>query len=512
MKEVLANRRIWLYVGGIAGLVYLAILVAHALTLKPWNDEAMAANASYNLSYRGYTGVPFYDEQAAEYPGVHEHTYYMLPGQFPVLAIWYRIAGVSLFSTRLASMLWSFAGFFILYKLLRRLTLDTWIPALAVGLTMVDYQIMSAASFSRYDTMVATLGFGAYLAYLALRERNLGWAVVCSHSLVVFSGLTHPNGVFYLVGLLFLMWYYDRSRLGWKQLALMTIPYLVGGVLIGAYIFQDFASFRGQMARNSGGRFGLLHPWATFLSEIQYRYIRVFGLGDHSAGHASPLVRLKAVPLVVYLASVIGCFLVPSIRRNTTYRPLFALAAIHWFLLTFYENMKFSYYLVHLIPFYAAITAILVVTLVREKKLPPVVAAVGLLAVAGLQVGGILLKVRENSYGNRYAPAVDYVKQHAGPDDLVYASCGFGFRYGFDSDYRDDETFGYFSGEPAKFIVMEEIYDDRLPYYQSAFPKIYQHMRQTLDSYELVYKNDEYRVYRRPEDYSSAENRPVPQK
>jgi hypothetical protein len=294
------------------------------------------------------------------------------------------------------------------------------------------------------------------------------------------------------------MWFYDRRNIGFKELAIAAVPYVTGGILMGLYISQDFESFRAQMARNSGGRFGILHPVDTFMSEIRTRYIAAYGLGAHSAGHDSPLVRLKAIPLVAYLAGAIGFLAFRSVRTKLSYASLFGLGALHWFLLAFYENMKFSYYLVHLVPFYAVILAIFVVHLWQQRAVPKWLIATGLAGVALVQIGGIGMKIRLNNYGNSYAPAVEYVKAHATPQDLVYASCGFGFAYGFDSHYRDDETFGYFSKEKATFIVVEEIYDGQHAYMKAALPDQYAHVQRTLDSYELVYRNAEYRVYQRP--------------
>jgi len=41
------------------------------------------------------------------------------------------------------------------------------------------------------DMMSAALGYGALASYLVLRKRNLNLAMICAHSLVVLSGLTH---------------------------------------------------------------------------------------------------------------------------------------------------------------------------------------------------------------------------------------------------------------------------------------------------------------------------------
>lgn len=482
----------------ISTALYAALLVSHAKARKPWNDEAMSALAGHNLAVTGHTGVPFYDEKASGFTGVDRHTYYIFPLQLPVLAVWYSLAGFNLLTTRVLAMLWSFLMLAALYCALRKLIRDPAIAFTAAALTAFDYQIMLAASFGRYDSMVAALGFSGYALFLLLRERNLRLAILAANTAVVASGATHPNGFFYFLGLWFLILYYDRRRLGWKELAAAAVPYAVGGVFWARFILEDYPAFRAQMARNSGGRIGLLDPLATLIAEIHTRYMAAYGLGAHSAGHNLSIVKLKAVSLVAYLAGVVGCLAIRSIRTNPAYRALFILAGLHWFLLTFYENMKFSYYLVHLVPFYWSLAAVFAATLWRRGTVPKWAIAAGLAVAPLLQIGGIAARIRLDDYAHSYLPAVEYVRSHASPGDDIFAVCSFGFAYGFSPLVIDDDGLGFVSRRRPAFIVMEEIYDGQHEIYKTARPDWYAHALGMLNSYELVYRNSEYRVYRRP--------------
>ena len=64
-------RRAAVAAGCAGAILYLALLMMHAATRKPWNDEAMSARAGFNLGDKGHTGVEFYDENTAGFPGVH---------------------------------------------------------------------------------------------------------------------------------------------------------------------------------------------------------------------------------------------------------------------------------------------------------------------------------------------------------------------------------------------------------------------------------------------------------
>jgi hypothetical protein len=482
----------------IAVCLYLALLVLYAKTRKPWNDEAASARAGFNLSDKGHTGVEFLDEKASGFPGVHRHTYYIFPLQLFSMAVWYKIAGFSLFTTRLLSILWTCVFLIAWCYVLQRLTRNAGMALLGTVFAATDYHIMSSASFGRYDTMVAALGYCSYAIYLGLREKRLPLALFAANACIAASGATQPNGLFYFVGLWLMVLFCDRSRVGWREMLVSAAPYAGGGVLWAAYILQDQEAFLGQMGRNTGGRFGLLHPIDTLLAEIQMRYITAFGLGPHSVGHNSFLIRLKALPLAAYLVGALGCLLTPAIRRNPAYRLLLLLSGAHWFMMTFGENMKYSFYLIHMLPFFGALLSVWLVHLWQERRVPPILLAGAIAVVMGVQIGGVAMKIRLNDHDTVYLPAVNFLKNRARPGEMVAATSSFGFDYGFDTGLLDEDTFGYASGKKPDFIVMEEIYEDQHHLYKQQAPGKYKYIQDILDSYKLIYTGGEYRIYERP--------------
>ncbi len=117
--------------------------------------------------------------------------------------------------------------------------------------------------------------------------------------------------------------------------------------------------------------------------------------------------------------------------------------------------------------------------------------------VIGVGVGGAAMRVRLNTYGNMYAPAVSFVKQHAGPSDLIMASCDFGFAYGFRPNLLDDIRIGYFSGRIPQFIVVDEIYQANFDAWRAGSPDLYRFIERRLSEYDVVYNHNSYRIYRR---------------
>ena len=73
------------------------------------------------------------------------------------------------------------------------------------------------------DALVAADDHQAVRSYLRLRQRNLAWALFAANALIAASGLSHPNGDLYLVALACLVLIYDRSRFGWRYLAISAI-------------------------------------------------------------------------------------------------------------------------------------------------------------------------------------------------------------------------------------------------------------------------------------------------
>jgi hypothetical protein len=112
-------------------------------------------------------------------------------------------------------------------------------------------------------------------------------------------------------------------------------------------------------------------------------------------------------------------------------------------------------------------------------------------------VGGILVRVRVNDLGKSFEPAAAFVKQNAGPDDMIFGTCSFGFGVGFGPNLVDDGSFGYYSGYRPRFIVMEEIYNDYVNLHRVNYPYVYDHYVKLISEYRKVYDHAGYRIYER---------------
>lgn len=488
----------WRFFAGLtcALAIYVTLVVAAAQTRKPWNDEAMAASSGWNLAKEGHTGVYFNDPKSPWFPGIHKHTYYIFPFQLVTLSGWFRAAGFSLLSMRVLSLLWTILLLFSFYSLIRMLTRQTGLALLATGIAAVDYHLMLGASFGRYDTMVAALGISGYAIYLYLREKHFHWALLLSQTCIAMSGMTHPNGFLYFLGLAGLTLFYDRKRISWREIALVSVPYLIGVAFWARFISEDFASFKGQLGMNSGGRIGLLRPVDSFLRELD-RYRVQFGLGPHSLGNSGWFIRLKAVSLFAYVIGIAGCWFLPALRSRPGVRILLAMTALHAGFLAFWESYKFSFYLIHALPLYGALLAYLCVYLWQQKRLPRWLIAGALSLVVLVQLAGIAAKIRTDDFHKSYLPAVEFLRQRAQPGDLVAAACSFGFDYGFDRNLLDDPFMGYFNGKAPDYVVLEEVYLANYPGIRKESQERYDFAMNVINRYELIYDQNLYKIYKR---------------
>ena len=151
--------------------------------------------------------------QEFQYPGIHSHTYYIMPLYALAQAAWYKITGVSLLSMRLLSLLFALMALGAFYVFLRRLSFGRETALAGMALLAFDYMFLSSSSFGRMDMMSAMLGIGSLAAFLAMRERNLLSALAVSSSLSCAAVFTHPIAIVHFLALTFLVLYFDWARI-----------------------------------------------------------------------------------------------------------------------------------------------------------------------------------------------------------------------------------------------------------------------------------------------------------
>jgi hypothetical protein len=471
-------------------MLYVLLGSGSALTRLPICDEGWYANPAFNLSAGRPMGTTVLESAGTPLHGLERHTYWVMPLYIVGEASMYELFGAGLLQTRLFSLAWGLVVLASWFVILRALFEEKYVALVGVFVMAVDSYMIAVGSTGRSDMMCAGLGSAGLAAYLRLRSWNLFMALFVSNALVAASGMTHPNGVLYLASLTFLILYRDRRNIGWTHAGAAAAPYLVGAAMWSTYILQNPADFIAQFGSNARTRTsGITSPWAVIRGEA-LRYVNAYGLGSQSSG----LARIKIVMLVTYLAGILGVLANPFLRRQPPPRVLLLMTGITFALMVVVEGAKQDWYLVHIIPLFAALLAVWVVHCLNDRALPASVVGFGMAAFAFVNVGLVGWLAHRTDYQAKYMPVVEFLRTAPNEHARIIGSAELGFEVGFDR-VNDDTRLGFYSRKTPDLIVVEQIYDGWFRKHEVREPDVYRHVRTTLAAARKVFDNGQYRVY-----------------
>jgi hypothetical protein len=365
------------------------------------------------------------------------------------------------------------------------------VAALTVFLIATDYSFISEAAQARYDTMPCALGFAGLAAFLAWRERQFERAVCAGSALVAASVFSHPMGLLHLAGLAIVILYFDWRRIRLRTVLLASFPFLIFAAGWGLYIMQAPDDFRGQFLNHSAHRVGgVTSPWVALASDFTQRYMFAFW------GSLQGLNRLKVLVVLLYVGGVAGTLCTPALRRLPYVRILLALSGIYYVGIALLDTLKSPHYFIQLFPVLLALTAIWLDYVILHR---PAWRLLVIGAVAGLvliQLGGVALQARTNTWRNIYNPVVAYVQQHSSGDSLIIGPAELTFGLGLNANLKDDSRLGYGTNWSPDLIVKNEFYE--FDYFRQHDPLVYAFIENRLtNEYHSVYERDKYTVYAR---------------
>jgi len=199
--------------------------------------------------------------------------------------------------------------------------------------------------------------------------------------------------------------------------------------------------------------------------------------------------------LLLYGAGLAGSLLNRKMRRNKGYRALLLMLAAVFLALSILDAQKAYYYLVHTIPFFAALAAWWLVTVVRGRRIPTWVPASAVASILLVQAAGVAYRAWQNPYANVYAPAMKFLRERAGADDVIFGSASAAFALGFDSRLVDDVRLGFYTGRKPSFVILEEEYRQAIQDYALHQPDVYSFIRRRVTTeYVPVYEQADYTI------------------
>lgn len=488
-------------------IIYLALAFTLARVKTPWVDEGWFGSPAVNWSRTGSTGTLSLDETGswlnAELTGIHQHTYWILPSWIFVQGLWYKLFGFTLLKMRSLNIAFGFLAILAWYVVVRELSGSRLAGSFTAAILAFDITFLWTAADGRMDMMCAALGAAGLAVYLDFREKYWNMGLWLANICVALSMFTHPNGVVFLLSLAFLVFYFDRCQVGWRNWVVI-IPYLILAVAVGFYTSTRPDYFWAQFDANSrienGVRWeGFSHPLTALVREIGLRYFRRNELLMPVDGAA---VQYGRGIVFLYWCAAVGYMVTAALRSNRRLRALLVIAALPLAFLTWAVGHKIASYLILAVPSYAAFLATWVGGGHRRGTTNKAFAAIVLGALMLCQMGAIASQIRGNAYRSEYVPTIQFLRNNLRPPaGRIIADSYFALDLGF-SSIVDDARLGYYSGTRADVIVEDKWYGiwwNRL--FPAFEPEVGAYARHLLTSqYTMIFQKGQFKVYRRRQD------------
>jgi uncharacterized membrane protein len=465
------------------------------MTRPPHTDEGHFASAAAAFARDGRLVMPMWTEWISS---LDQRLYACMPLYFVSLGVWFKAVGVGFVRMRLFSLLWGAVMVVAWSTVVGRITMRREGMVLAAMLIGLDYDIINLST-ARYDVMCATLNVLALASYLALRERRLPAAAAAAGTLLAASCLVHPYGAFGIATVGVFALTLDAGRLLNPRVLLAgAAPFVVALAAWGVYVAKDPAMFRAQFAENASGRFAAYRaPVAAIVNELRERYLVLYGGLRPGVPVA---MRLKLGILAMYAGGIAGCLLIPALRRRAEVRALVAATIVAFLMLVYLESNRWYIYFIHVLPLYAACTAVTATALLDFGRGVRRLVWTGATLAALFGAASVAYRVRQNVHGRAFEPTLAYLQSHVAPGELVMAGGEFGVGLGFAEHVLDDPLLGFRNGRTPAWIVQSR---DFLQAQDAAStrPAAATHIRRTLGAYNEVFAAERggyvYRVLRR---------------
>lgn len=438
--------------------VYVGLACPMAYTRIPWSNEAWFANPAYTLATAGYMGTPILESKGTWLRGIELRTYWIMPVQPVLLGGWFRIFGAGLRQQQWFSIAAGAAALLAVGSIAASLSDKLLAPPAAMAMVGLHPAFLEAAVNGRMEMLCLALGLIAYAAYFRLPTGRLWMA----HAAAALSVFTHPCGILFAAGLLFLTVWRKREALRPVRLAAGALPYLLLLGAWGAYIARAPADFRSQFFGNISGFAGeysgrsrvsaMRDPLGAARDEIVTRYLQPLGLAEGG----QPL-RAVSFLAAVFLTGYALCR--PRPRPSGAVLWLAGLWALHAAMLTWLEGMKFFQYLVYSTALLLLCAAIAGADWIRLRLPGWPLAAAAMLAsvVSGAETAAGAAEY--DNAGREWRPVVEYLCALPAEARIV-APAEFAYGLGFDGRFTDDVRLGYETGREPDVVVAGSWYLD----------------------------------------------------
>jgi hypothetical protein len=456
---------------------------------KPYEDEALYANASYNLANKGFLGIPGFEQRLLGLYDLDKAVWWIPQLSLVTSAGWFKMFGCSLIQQRLTAVMFGLLLLTSMFLILKKLRFTDRSIFVCLLLISTDFLVTRHSADGRIcDIMCASLCYAGFAAYMLLRETKFKLALISSNGFIALACLTHPNGLLGITGLGLLIVYYDLNKINVSNVLLVVLPYLAGVISILPYLANNFTAFYSQFFWNIKSAAGDKNVVSMVVSELKSRYLFIYaGLGT---GNSIKQMLLLSIP-IGYLAGLIyGGF---KLSRDRKIKLMFMLSILFIVIFTFVLGKKWPRYLIYIIPLYAACFGYMY-DMVSVHKLYKYVLTSVLVVMITSSVSVNVFRCVRNDYG-KYLHDTASIKQVIMPAaDKVVGPIELGYELGWDR-VTDDNTLGFFSKQKYRHIIINNDYDWAFGSFKSTNPGISKHVNAILQKHHIIWSGDIYRLY-----------------
>ena len=207
----------------------------------PMIDEGLFGSTAKTLLAEGHLGTSLV-------AGLEDYVYWQPPVYFFVLAGVISIGGYSLVALRIFSILLGGCALLLVFILGLRFAHRA---AARMGMLLLacDPKFVNSVKYARMDGLCVVLMLAALLVFVRPVFEDRRWNFLAAGFLCALAVFTHPLGV--IAPLSLCAYIVTRTSIDWRerlrQVFLVLVPVIVGGILWGAYILQHTDSFVEQI-------------------------------------------------------------------------------------------------------------------------------------------------------------------------------------------------------------------------------------------------------------------------
>jgi 4-amino-4-deoxy-L-arabinose transferase-like glycosyltransferase len=430
---------------------FLLASLALAYTKLPFVDEGTFIASATNIATTGHTGDPCLQPWGLGIPLPEARTFnfWVMPGFLYTLAAWFRLFPATIFSARMATILFGGIALVLFYLFVRELSTGWLTPALSTLFLAVDFNWITRSTTARMDTVCVLLNILSWLSYLWLRKRSLPAAIGASFAIGSTNLLFHPNGIFAFAGVAVLWFLLDRKitrKTFLAGVAGATIPLLA----LIPWAMAAPEVWKVQVLSHSQGRFlAFLNPLEAIKLEFLIRYYASFG-------GPNPFALTAGVILLGVLVAYVWALVVGVLSWKTGgVLTQFAVgtAAIIMIYFTFFEAGHFRPYNAHLLPLFCILLTTGLLRLAASGWRKSAI-ALGCLVIF-TNAMATAAYVRDDRYHKSYQPLVNLLKANMGPNDLLLSYAYFGIPLGYNR-VTEDYTLVEILRHHPKFVTLNQ--------------------------------------------------------